>query len=86
MEKRLVFDKLSDAKGLLYNVLYHFFAFIFFFCPSVFLCLTKIFLIFSGVCLIINNRYFTKDPEDENAKLMPEREGTDSDRGIYILY
>lgn len=36
---------------------------------------------FSGICIIINNEVFYKDPEDRGAREMPNREGTQVDAG-----
>ena len=41
--------------------------------------------VFAGLCIIINNRDFYKDPERADAKQMISREGTDVDRGT-VLY
>jgi hypothetical protein len=37
--------------------------------------------VFSGFCLIINNREFYKDSSRRDAKQMINREGTDVDKG-----
>ena len=41
--------------------------------------------VFAGLCIIINNRDFYKDPSRADAKQMISREGTDVDRGT-VLY
>ena len=37
--------------------------------------------VFLGICIIINNKDFEKDPNRADAKQMKSREGTDVDKG-----